>query len=52
MIERACIMRDTDRIRVEDLPLPMHGRAAGSPASPTTLVGGMVSLGGSPGRRR
>ncbi|MEZ4388347.1 MAG: helix-turn-helix domain-containing protein [Candidatus Krumholzibacteriia bacterium] len=44
VIERACIMRDTDRIRVEDLPLPMHGRGGGTAAMPSTLVGGMVSL--------
>jgi two-component system response regulator HydG len=44
VIERACIMRDTDRIRVEDLPLPMHGREAGTAPSPVTLVGSLVSL--------
>jgi len=44
VIERACIMRDTDRIQLGDLPLPMHGQVGGGGAMPTTLVGGMVSL--------
>jgi len=44
VIERACIMRDTDRIRVEDLPLPMHGQVPSAGAMPVTLVGSLVSL--------
>jgi DNA-binding NtrC family response regulator len=43
VIERACIMREGDRIAVDDLPPPLHdGR--GNPSPPAQLVGGMISL--------
>jgi DNA-binding NtrC family response regulator len=42
-IERACIMREDDRIGVRDLPPQLHGHA-GQPVARPSLVGGMISL--------
>lgn len=43
VIERACIMREADRIAVADLPDAIHDDG-GAPPVPSMLVGGMVSL--------
>jgi DNA-binding NtrC family response regulator len=43
VIERSCIMREADRITQADLPAPLNAEQSVA-VSPTTLVGGMVSL--------